>query len=323
MLAVVATVGALGLAACGGGASSAHHPDAATDTHAPSAARGVYMLGTTSPGACGGDALERIWPSRATSYYTGFDCYATQYGFRATDDQLFYDSLNMGMRVDVAGSADPVVATPPCADEVDQNFGFDGQGRLYYLCSNTLLRGNGETVATNVTRVFGVLADGRTIVTSDLSTNTAGAVFQVISPAGENVNLLIPDASVGGTTYPVGHSAATTVGNDGFVLVARVNDPDPPQVLVYHLDPQSHWELLRPVVGLDPSFYSLGLSDGTVIARGDDPQTGNNHIIAYLPGSDTPQEIWKGGDSPVVFSHTGTQLLMGPMDATGPSVMTE
>ncbi len=327
----VTMAGGLWLAACGGGSPA--HPDAsmpradaATDSRVSAGPWGVYMLGTTAPGACLGDALERIWPTRATSYYTGFDCYASLFQFRPTDNQLFYDSLDMGMRIDGAGYGDPVFPTPPCGDEVDENFAFDGQGRLYYLCTSmtTLLRGNGETVATNVSRLFGVLADGRAIVTSDLSMNTTGGVYQVLGPGGENLNLLVADAAANGAVpYPVGHSAATTVGNDAYVLVARASGTDPPQISSYHLDSQSRWELVRTVVGLDPSYYSLALPDGTILGRGDDPQTGNDHIVAYLPGSDTPQEIWKGGDSPVVFSHTGTQLLLGPLDASGPSVMSE
>jgi hypothetical protein len=95
-------------------------------------------------------------------------------------------------------------------------------------------------------------------------------------------------------------------------------------VLVYHLDPQSHWELLRTIVGPDPTNgFFLALPDGTILNRRDDPTSGNNHVVAYLPGSDTPQEIWKSGDSPAVVSHTGTQLLMGPLEATGPSVQSE
>ena len=95
-------------------------------------------------------------------------------------------------------------------------------------------------------------------------------------------------------------------------------------MLVYHLDPESRWELLRTVVGPDPTNgFLLAVPDGTVLHRLDDPSSGNNHIVAYRPGSDTPEEIWKGGDSPAVFSHTGTQLLMGPLEATGPSVQSE
>jgi hypothetical protein len=317
---------AVGIAACGG--ASPTNPDGSTGGaggSSPSGGpRGVYMLGTTSPGSCGGDALERIWPTRATAYYTGFDCYAMLFQFRPTDDQLFYDSLNMGMRIDGAGVADPVVPTPPCADGVDEHFGFDGQGRLHYLCINTLLRSNGETIATNVERLFGVLADGRTIVTSDLSASTSGSAYQLIAPDGAGINLLLPDPAIGGITFPVYHSAATVAGNDAFVLVGRANDPDPPQVLVYHLDPQSRWQLLRTVVGPDPTNGTLlALPDGTVLHRRDDASSGNNHIVAYRPGSDTPEEIWKGGDSPAVFSHTGTQLLMGPLEAAGASVQSE
>jgi hypothetical protein len=314
---------ALELAACG---SSPARSDGSTGGAGggspPSAARGVYLLGTTSPGACGGDALERIWPTRATSYYTGFDCYATLYQFRTTDDQLFYDSLNMGMRVDGAGATDAVWPTPPCADEVDENFGFDGQGRLHYLCINTLMRGDGETIATNVGRLFGVLADGRTIVANDLVTNTAGAAYQVLGPDGAAINLLVPDPAIGGIAGPIYKAAATTAGNDAYALVGRFNDPQ--EVLLYHLDPQSHWELLRTVVGPDPTNgYFLALPDGTVLNRRDDSTSGNNHVVAYPPGSDTPQEIWKSGDSPTVVSHTGVQLLMGPLEATGPSVQRE
>jgi hypothetical protein len=323
MLALLAV--AVGIAAC---STSPAHPDGATgDTGGgspPSAARDVYVLGTSAPGACGGDALERIWPTRATSYYTGFDCYATLFQFRTTDDQLFYDSLNMGMRIDGAGAADAVFPTPPCADEVDENFGFDGQGRLHYLCINTLMRGNGETIATNVGRLFGVLADGRTIIVNDAVTNTAGAAYQVLGTDGAAINLLVPEPATSIVTAPIYKAAATTAGKDAYALVARFNDPDPSEVLVYHLDPQSHWALLRTVVGPDSTNgYFLALPDGTVLNRRDDATTGNNHIVAYLPGSNTPQEIWKSGDSPTVVSHTGVQLLMGPLEATGPSVHTE
>ena len=100
---------------------------------------GARRTGATAP-SCGADALERFWPTRATVYYSGFDCSTNYFVFRPTDGQLFYHSIAEGILVDGAGSMDDAVPTPPCTTSVEGAFGFDGQGRLYYRCSIRLMR---------------------------------------------------------------------------------------------------------------------------------------------------------------------------------------
>ncbi len=53
------------------------------------------------------------------------------------------------------------------------------------------------------------------------------------------------------------------------------------------------------------------------------PTTSDLHVIAYPPGGTTPVEVLREGDSPRLDIDNGCQLLVGPPDASGPSVMSE
>lgn len=285
---------------------------------------GVYFVGSLSPGACGADALERFWPTRATVYYTGFGCNANWFQFRATDEQLTYDDLSMGIRIDGAGNADPVVPTPPCGDSIMRRYGYDGQGTLYYQCSNTLLRGNGQTYTTDIVSLSGVLADGRVIVERPIATPSGGQ-FQVVAPDGSTASVLDADGVLGGFfAAPV--DATTTTGNDGFVVVSHQADQNVPatEMVVFHLDPASRWSLVRRFPSSDTLTGVLVISDGTVFVQEEVPTTGDEHIVAYLPGSTTPVEVVTDTSSPKVSLGGGVpEMLVGPRDATGPSVVSE
>ena len=68
----------------------------------------------------------------------------------------------------------------------------------------------------------------------------------------------------------------------------------------------------------------LVTSDGTVFVQEEEPATGDEHIIAYLPGSTTPIEVVTGTSSPKVNLGGGVpEMLIGPREATGPSVVSE
>ena len=83
---------------------------------------------------------------------------------------------------------------------------------------------------------------------------------------------------MGGTKVTIPEFSLTTA-------ILFTADNSPTGVLVYHLDPQSHWELLRTVAGPDPTNgYFLVLPDGTVLNRLNDSTSGNNHVVAYPPG---------------------------------------
>jgi hypothetical protein len=280
---------------------------------------GVYVHGSLTPSFCGADTVERFWPTRATVYYTGFGCSTNLFQFRPTDGQLFYDSVADGILIDGAGSPDSMVPTPPCRSSVSDNFGFDGQGRLYYQCSATVLRGDGESLATDVGLV-GVLADGRMIVERAITTQP-GAVFVVLGPDGSEVSTLHSEVELGVPASPDAR-ATTVAGNDGYVLLERQNDPDPPELDAYHLDAQSRWSLVRRLVGVTHANRELVISDGTIfLIEQANPQTSDLHVVAYLPGSNSSLEVWREGQSPVL--HDPIQLLIGPLEASGPSVETE
>jgi hypothetical protein len=281
---------------------------------------GVYMVGTTSPGSCGADAVERIWPSPATVYYYGFDCLAYWFQFRPTDNQLFYQDDAMGVFMDVAGSTDTLIQTPPCGNAVARVIAFDGQGRLYYQCSYQVLRGNGELVADNVQLLAGALGDGRAIVTRQISTPSSFR-FEVVGPGGTTVSVLDADALLGGISaaFP---TATTTVGNDGFVMIQKLDGPSP-EVVIFHLDAQSRFTQVRRFPVEEIKTWSLVISDGTVLMSGYTTDGTAFHIIAYPPNSNAPIEIWRDGASHVVHEDGAVQLLVGPFDATGPSVRLE
>jgi hypothetical protein len=106
------------------------------------------------------------------------------------------------------------------------------------------------------------------------------------------------------------------------VLLERQNDPDPPELDAYHLDAQSRWSLVRRLVGVTHANRELVISDGTIfLIEQANPQTSDLHVVAYLPGSNSSLEVWREGQSPVL--HDPIQLLIGPLEASGPSVETE
>jgi hypothetical protein len=288
---------------------------------------GVYFVGSRSPGACGGDVLERFWPTRATNYYTGFGCNALWYQFRPTDEQLVYQDLSKGLLIDGAGNADTLVPTPPCGDSINAlnvDFGYDGQGRLYYQCSNTLLRDNGESLVDDIDSLNGVLADGRTIVTRAIANASTGR-FEVLGPDGTTVSVLDAATALGGLVFPVGN--ATIAGNDGYVIIEHMPDylnSPAMELVVYHLNAASQWNMVRRFPSTDTLTCTLVISDGTVFVREQaSPTSGDRHVIAYPPGSETPIEVLREGDSPVIDIDNGCQMLVGPHDASGPSVVSE
>ena len=182
------------------------------------------------------------------------------------------------------------------------------------------MRGNGELVATDVNELAGVLADGRTIVYREIMSPPA-LQFEVLGPDGTSVNVLRPEAELGASAYPIPR-ATTVVGNDGYVLLTRLHDPDPPELVAYHLDAQSRWTVVRRLVGVTRQRYELVTADGTIfITEQAEPQTSDLHVVAYEPGRNTPREVWREGQSADV--HAAGQLLLGPLEAFGPSVKEE
>src|SRR6185369_12836272 len=63
-------------------------PDASAASTMPFTG-GVYFQGTLHEGSCGTDALQRFWPTQATTYFSGFNCYADWYRIRRSDNVIY------------------------------------------------------------------------------------------------------------------------------------------------------------------------------------------------------------------------------------------
>ena len=69
--------------------------------------------------------------------------------------------------------------------------------------------------------------------------------------------------------------------------------------------------------------WNLGISDGTIFLREHDPATTfDDRIVAFPPGADE-RVVWREAEAPVVRAHIGDQMLVGPAEASGPSVKME
>jgi hypothetical protein len=281
---------------------------------------GVYLQGTTSEGLCGTDALQRFWPTKEKTYYYGFNCYADLYQFRPSDWQLFYEATFSGILIDDSTTGtDTLVPTPPCGESVFGKFGFDGAGTMYYMCSGSVRRGNGESV-TGASALAAVLADGRMVVTR--ASPTGSARFELVDPSGTTVSTLDLSKEFVGTLSAL-PNACTVSGNDAFLLLSRSQGQEPLEMVVYRLTADSKWLLVRRVTTKRSGLANLVISDGTVFVREDDPTSTFGERIVAFPSGGSETIVWREDEAPVVRAHIGDQMLVGPANAQGPSVKPE
>jgi len=277
---------------------------------------GVYFLGTTSEGSCGADALRRFWPTLATTWFTGFDCYADTYAFRRTDNTIFYTATFAGLYQDTANKNDTLVATPPCGAQVDSyyenpNFGFDSSGALYYQCSDTVRRDNGVLIAQSIKRLAAVLGDGRTVVTRASQTSANQDDFVVLDAAGNELSRLNPRASFSGT-LTVDLQATTVSGNLAYVAFERSYGQSQMEIVAYRLTAASTWQRMRRVAVNAFGLWRLVISDGTIFIRENDPLTTFDQRIRALFPTGEDKIVWREADQTGVKAHIGDQLLVGP-----------
>ena len=279
---------------------------------------GIYVLGTTHEGLAGNEALQRFWPTRAPTYYADFED-ASHFVFRL-DGQLHYRGDGGIFIDDKVGSADTLIRTPPCGEFVDRSFGFDAAGVLHYRCFDTLRRGNGERLAT-IADLVAVLADGRVVVQPDKDR----ARYAVVTPAGQITAELDPAETLVGYVGAVPR-AATVIGNNAFVMFERVLQMRDVEFVVYRLDESSRWHLVRrlPLPKTDFRWsWALPVSDGTVFVLEDDPTTTfDMQIVAFRPDG-TYAIVWREVEAPRVRIHGSSQLVIGPLTPSGPSLLPE
>ncbi len=271
---------------------------------------GVFLQGVTDD-QFARDALQQFWPTLSSTYYSGFDFddYAERYLFRQSDDEIFYFATFSGVVHDETGRADWVVATPPCGSRADQIFGFDGQGRLYYQCQDSVRRGNGELIAQPVEQLVTVLDDGRVVVLEASSPNTNDYV--VLDDQGQELARLDPRPQFAGTMTAL-PKAATKSGNKAYVLFFRTWGQNNREFVAFRLTETNQWQRMRRISAQACGLENLVISNGTVFVNERAPNSSYDHqIVAYPPGAPR-QVVWREADATAVHRLHFGQLLVGP-----------
>lgn len=269
---------------------------------------GVYFEGTLSEGNSERNAVAQVWPKARSSYFTGFGTYGRRCVFRPTDDALLYHDLVRGIVLNGSSPTtedDVVQLTPPCGDRVGEDFGFDGSDQLHYRCDNALRRGNGELIARGVAILAGVIGDGRSVVVPE----APSAAYAVLAVDGTELGRLYPADSFAGhiTLLPL---ASTTRASTAYVAFLRQYEAGA-EVVVYVIDEESRFRLLRraPVNGVGSA--QLVVSDGTFFVREYDPtSSGDERVYAYLPDG-SRRVVWREAETLYVRAHGQGGLLQG------------
>ncbi len=286
--------------------------------HTDSFGDGVYFLGTTAEGSCGASALQQFWPSLDTDYYEGFDCHANRFAFEPTSNRLYYHATFHGIQRNTTSGADsdPVVETPPCGENVGADFGFDGQGRLYYRCSDTLRRENGELLAQPINQLVATLDDGRTVVTR-ASNQASGDAFVVLDEQGQAIARLDPRDRFVGTLEALPGSASTA-GDKAYVLFERTWGQDNREYVAFRLTTDNDWQRMRRLEVDQFGRVPLVISDGTVFVNERDPNTTFDNRIAAYHTDGQREVVWREANASEVKQHGGELLLVGPKGTPTP-----
>jgi hypothetical protein len=264
---------------------------------------GAYLQGTLEEGLACYEALQQVWPSLTDDYITGFDCYANNFRFSRLDGTIFYYATFSGIFRNGASETaddDTLLSTAPCDDSFIIDFDLDATGTLYYDCLGILYRGDAEIVAGSLSSIAGVLDDGRIIL-------TRGDQFAVLNAQGRELSRFPPPKLFAGSVG-VNPQATTIQDNRAYVALSRTYPPDEREVLVYRIDPDSTFRLVRraPIAGA-----SLVLSDGTILVRGYEGTSVDERIVAYPPDNSS-RVVWREAESTTVRIHGGGQILAGP-----------
>jgi hypothetical protein len=281
-------------------------PDASVKNTQPFE-RAVYLGGNVSS-QCGSNVLQRFWPTLAPNYVGGLSCSSDWFVFPEFDDGLYYELG--GVYRKTTANQGTKLPTPSCSPLSDNSFGFDAEGTLHYLCSGILRRGDGDVIAGSVDGLAAVLADGRVIVTR--GGPTFDSQFVVLARDGSELARFPPAGMFSGRVRP-STASVSTVGNTAYVGLTRSLQPNgqgPLEILVYAVDEDSTFRMVRRLA-TPTSFASfIVLSDGTVLARS--YSGADNNVMAYLPNN-TSTLAWRSTDTPAFQTINDYTLVVGPL----------
>lgn len=277
-------------------------PDATVRNVVPFS-RGVWYTHSTS--SCGAQRLIQFWPRFDTSFtYSGFDCYASWWLFRPSDDALFYSATFSGIFEHTGVVPGVLQPTPPCEPRLP--FGFDGAGKLHYVCDRSLRRGTGELVSSDVSAMMAVTADGRILV-------PRGSTLVVLLPNGATAATFDPATRYAGQMTL--HATSMSVeGDDVFVVYSRALGGLPDELVVLRLDAANEFRQVRRIAGVPRSlgYSSLPLSDGTVFVMEPDPATVFDYQIRRYAPNGTNSVVWREAET-TFGVHGNRQMLVGPL----------
>ncbi|HVY31513.1 MAG TPA: hypothetical protein VHB79_33395 [Polyangiaceae bacterium] len=263
--------------------------------------RGVYLKASTSS-TCGSDVAQRFWPTLDQNHVNGLDC-SNEYWFADFDDRLY---RQLGTRVYRKNSVgETKLSVPPCGSR----FGFDQEGVVYYVCGHDLLRGDGEILTGSIASAVAVLNDGRTIVTR--RGPVATTQYVVLDRDGNELVRFPPYGMFSGSVG-IAPLASSTAGDAAYVAINRTYVETVTQVsevMVYEIDPDSVFRLVRRVVVPSLPIRQLVISDGTVFVLS---TGGATNITAYHPDN-TNSVVWHSADSPFFNLPSFGELMAGPL----------
>lgn len=222
----------------------------------------VWLLGWQLTTGCQYGDLQRIYPTVGTERRGTLPC-GPAVGIvriRPGDQAIHYGSESI-LR-DVDGPMDEVADNPPCyLDGAARAAGFAfGPGdQLHYRCENELRRGNGERVTDSFPwHIEAVLSSGRI-----LATRMGQPVL--FDTDGSEISRAPYDEFIG--EMRVSPDSASTEGDHGFIAATRSIADGRREVVVFRVDGDGTWSLVRRVRSWfwhAQNERLLTVSDGTV-----------------------------------------------------------
>lgn len=255
---------------------------------------------------CGEQKVLQVYPEvDETAYYSAFPCDTLQWVFRPSDGALTYGNFGSNT-IDLYqdGSTAQVLAAPEALRGL---YGFDGQSRPYFFGFDDILRrgtGAGEALASNVTGLYAVTADGRTLVDrhgATLLLDANGAVIEQINPELEFAG-----------TMSFSSTASSVRENDIFLLYERTLPDSSMELVLFRIDASNQLSLVRrrPIETNDGNLYHLAISDGSIVRMSKAPGSLLHTIVRDAPDGST-SVLWRESESAFGIQ-VYSQLLIGP-----------
>lgn len=285
------------------------HDDAVHETFTKPYVGGVYLTGIGLDGGSSARALQQFWPRLSPAYLHDFDSYADKFRFRRSDGELFYSATFSGVMHATPGTD---ISEPSlCGGKSGLSrggFDFSADNTLHYQCQTSLFRGDEQLLTDGIDVIAGVFDDGRSLVTR--KPDYESYVYSVIASDGEELNRFPPAGFYTGRLQVVPYGTSLD-GDVAYTLLVRTYDQVTTELLLYAIDEQSIFRLVRRRIVPSLGFTQLALSDGTIFVAD------AAFIRAYLPDN-SEQVAYRTTEGILVhaeFTQFQGQLVPGPLAA--------